>query len=390
MRRAPRPPNPAHGTTTLTISTLNPPAMLPAALLPSPAGRLLAPAPLRCHSPTQQSSTAAARGLILRGAGSPVVKRVPDGGGWLLWHQSGARVALATSPDGLRWSAPVSPDPLLPSEDWWAFDTAAARPSDVLLISGPAASSRRFPSSAVYWLYYTGSTDGRFGSAFPEADVPALPGLAISQDGRNWARIEGDHHTGALLGVGEEGEEPRGWEARCIAAPKLVMHADGDLRMYYHSFDEMSRRHAIGLARSRDGIRWTKIGKVLEGGRAGSFDECGVRHGHVVRDRAAGRYVMVYDGVDADGKVSIGMAVSEDGLKGWRRSSEMPVLCPSEEGEGWDGAGVGSPYLVQMDGAYDWRLYYMGVGRNGEASIGMAYSEGQALQKFEKCDAVLM
>jgi hypothetical protein len=43
-----------------------------------------------------------------------------------------------------------------------------------------------------------------------------------------------------------------------------------------------------------------------------------------------------------------------------------------------------------MDGAYDWRLYYMGVGRDGEASVGMAYSEGQALQKFDKCDAVLV
>ncbi|KAL6596249.1 hypothetical protein ACP70R_047613 [Stipagrostis hirtigluma subsp. patula] len=363
--------------------------MLPSAHLLSPPGRLLAP-PLRCHASAQQSLSAT-RGLLLRGAGSPVVKRAPGGGGgWLLWHQSGARVALATSPDGLRWSAPVSPDPLLPSTDWWAFDTAAVRPSDVLLISGPAASSRRFPSSAVYWLYYTGSTDERFGSPFPAADVPALPGLAISQDGRHWARIEGDHHSGALLGVGEEEEEPQGWEARCMASPKVVMHAGGDLRMYYHSFDEMSQRYAIGVARSRDGIRWMKAGKVLDAGRAGSFDECGVRHGHVVRDRAAARYVMVYEGVDADGRVSIGMAVSEDGLKGWRRCSEMPVLCPSEEDEGWDSAGVGSPCLVQMDGAYDWRLYYMGVGRDGEASVGMAYSEGQALQKFEKCDAVLM
>lgn len=365
-------------------------AMLPAVLLPSPPGCHLASFPLCCHAPTKQPSTAAARGLLLRGARSPVVKRVPDGGGWLLWHQSGPRVALSTSMDGLRWSAPVHPDPLLPSEDWWAFDTASVRPSDVLLVSGPAASSRRFPSSAVYWLYYTGSTDERFGSPFPDADVPALPGLAISQDGRHWARIEGDHHTGALFSVAEDGEEPRGWEARGIVAPKVVMHADGDLRMYYHSFDETSQRHAIGLARSRDGIRWKKTGKVLEAGRAGSFDECGVRHGHVVRDRAAGWYVMVFEGVDADGRVSIGMAVSEDGLKDWRRSSEMPVLCPSDDDEGWDGAGVGSPCLVQMDGAYDWRLYYMGVGRDGEASIGMAYSEGQALLKFEKCDAVLM
>ncbi|GJN03596.1 hypothetical protein PR202_ga21059 [Eleusine coracana subsp. coracana] len=371
--------------------------MVAAAFLLCPAGRLLVPGPLRCHASaaTPQPSTAATHGLLLRGAGSPVVKRVPGGddGGWLLWHQSGARVALSTSADGLRWSTPLSPDPLLPSADWWAFDTAAVRPSDVLLISGSGASSssRRFPSSAVYWLYYTGSTDERFGSnPFPAADVPALPGLAISQDGRHWARIEGDHHSGALLSFGNDEEEPRDWEARCVAAPKVVMHADGDLRMYYHSFDEMSQRHAIGVARSRDGIRWTKMGKVLEGGRAGSFDECGVRHGHVVRDRAAARYVMVYEGVDANGRVSIGMAVSEDGLKGWRRCSEMPVLHPSMEDEAWDYAGVGSPCLVQMDGAYDWRLYYTGVGRDGEASIGMAYSEGQALPKFEKCDAVLM
>uniref|UniRef100_A0A0D9X857 Glycosyl hydrolase family 32 N-terminal domain-containing protein n=1 Tax=Leersia perrieri TaxID=77586 RepID=A0A0D9X857_9ORYZ len=370
------------------------PTMLAAAppLLSPPRRLAVAAKPLRCHAPTQNppaSATAAAaahRGLLLRGAGSPVVKRAAPGGGggWLLWYNSGARVALSTSPDGIRWGPPVEPDPIAPSSDWWAFDTAAVLPSDALLFS-----------SGVCWLYYSGSTDHRFRESSSTADdVPVLPGLAISQDGRHWARIEGDHHTGALLGVDDDdGEDPRrggGWETRCVAAPKVVLHAEGDMRMYYHSFDEMSQRHAIGLARSKDGVRWRKSGKVFEGGKAGSFDECGVRQGHVVRDRAAGRYVMVYEGVDADGRVSIGMAVSEDGLKGWRRSSELPVLRPSDEDEEWDGVGVGSPCLVQMDGAYDWRLYYMGVGRDGEAAIGMAYSEGAGLHKFEKCDAVLM
>jgi hypothetical protein len=175
---------------------------------------------------------------------------------------SGTSPALSTSTDGIHWSAPVSPDPLLPSADWWAFDTAVVRPSDVLIISGSGAStSRRFPPSAVYWLYYTGRraplTSGSAPARSPPRTSPALPGLAISQDGHHWARIEGDHHTGALFSVGDDDEEPRGWEARCVAAPKVVMHADGDLRMYRHSFDEMSQRHAIGVARSRDGIRVT-------------------------------------------------------------------------------------------------------------------------------------
>ena len=42
------------------------------------------------------------------------------------------------------------------------------------------------------------------------------PGLAMSQDGRNWARIEADHHSGALFDVGEDGA----WDALFIGAPQ--------------------------------------------------------------------------------------------------------------------------------------------------------------------------
>ncbi|KAI5009771.1 hypothetical protein ZWY2020_011908 [Hordeum vulgare] len=143
-----------------------------------------------------------------------------------------------------------------PTNDTATSSSSLARRAVVVFVPPPPS------SSAVYWLYYTGSNDARLASPFPAADVAALPGLAISQDGRHWARIEGGHHTGALLGVGED--HPHGWEKRCAAAPKVVMHADGDLRMYYHSFDEMSQRHAVGVARSRDGIRWERVGKALE------------------------------------------------------------------------------------------------------------------------------
>jgi hypothetical protein len=63
------------------------------------------PCPIPCtHTTSSHPSThlkgswplpsATARGILLRGAGSPVVKRAPDdGGGWLLSHQSRARGA---------------------------------------------------------------------------------------------------------------------------------------------------------------------------------------------------------------------------------------------------------------------------------------------------------
>ena len=53
------------------------------------------------------------------------------------------------------------------------------------------------------------------------------PGLAMSQDGRNWARIEAGHHTGALFDVGVPGE----WDELFIGAPQvgeeLNVTADG-------------------------------------------------------------------------------------------------------------------------------------------------------------------
>ena len=38
----------------------------------------------------------------------------------------------------------------------------------------------------------------------------------MSQDGLNWARIEGEHHTGAILDVGQPGE----WDELFIANPQ--------------------------------------------------------------------------------------------------------------------------------------------------------------------------
>ncbi|KAL6350742.1 hypothetical protein AAG906_028207 [Vitis piasezkii] len=237
------------------------------------------------------------------------------------------------------------------------------RPSDVVIMS----SNRVRGSSAVYWLYYTGYSsekvvflddslelylenperagaengeNGGIGKIFK-----SLPGLAISQDGRHWARIEGEHHTGALFDVGLENE----WDSMYIASPQVVFHGN-------------------------DGIRWVKLGKIMGGGISGSFDESGVVKACVVKNRRDGKYVMAYEGVDGNGRRSIGLAVSPDGLKEWRRSQDEAVLMPAED-DGWDNKGVGSPCLVQMDGDGD------GDGVSGDCITGaLARGGGQVLE----------
>lgn len=101
------------------------------------------------------------------------------------------------------------------------------------------------------------------------------------QDGRNWARIEADHHTHALFDVGAAGE----WDSTFIGHPQVLAAGPRDMRMYYHSFDAAARKFKIGMATSRDGFAWKKEGVVFEGGPAGqpdAFDAAGAAACHVV------------------------------------------------------------------------------------------------------------
>nr|XP_043640093.1 uncharacterized protein LOC122611181 [Erigeron canadensis] len=368
------------------------------------------------------SSSLISRGLVLdlgsEGSwdsfevGSPVVRRFlsDEEERWYMWYygRSGGSsgsgsIGLAVSSNGIHWergkggvqSGSDVGLVLKSSTDWWSFDTNGVMPGEIVIMS----SSKIRASNAVYWLYYTGFSNEKieflddslgFSLENPESCVKnggfgkicrSLPGLAMSQDGRHWARIEGDHHSGALFDLGSEGE----WDSMFISSPQVVFHSSGDLRMYYHSFDNEKGHFAIGMARSRDGMRWVKLGKIMGGGRSGNFDEYGVMNPCVVRNKKDGGYLMVYEGVNVDGRRAIGLAQSTDGLKEWCRVEGEPILKSTEEKGCWDDEGVGSPCLVHMEGENDeWRLYYKGIGQNGHSGIGMAVSEGKDFKNFRR------
>lgn len=340
--------------------------------------------------------------------GSPIVRRyVSDNEErWCMWYagdrgdmSAGTCVGLATSSNGMHWRRGKAKAEtnghdeeggvglvMGCSSNWWAFDTQHLYPSDVLIMS----SAKVRAASGVYWLYYSGvdaeelepPTGVR--SASPLASERFLkgrmrPGLAISNDGRNWARIEGDHHSGALLDVGAEGE----WDSLFIAAPQVVFHEAFDIRMFYHSLDMETGASSVGFARSRDGVKWLKFGKILEGGKEGAFDELGISNRHVVEDPNGFGYLMIYEGIGADGRTSIGLARSDAGLLKWERCQEEPIFRPGESERAWDSAGVGSPCLVHMGGD-EWRLYYVGVSCTGETAIGMATNVGDSLTEFTR------
>lgn len=77
-----------------------------------------------------------------------------------------------------------------------------------------------------------------------------LSGCAV-KDGRNFARIEAEHHTHAIFDTGKEGE----WDNLFVASPQVLAAAPMDMRLYYHSFDASRDRFRIGVATSEDGFR---------------------------------------------------------------------------------------------------------------------------------------
>eukprot|EP00879_Flechtneria_rotunda_P022777 GHRR01024054.1.p1 GENE.GHRR01024054.1~~GHRR01024054.1.p1 ORF type:complete len:357 (+),score=108.66 GHRR01024054.1:488-1558(+) len=283
-------------------------------------------------------------------------------------------VGVAVSSDGINWlrseglvegrrGADKADDvglTLQPNSDnWWTLDTCHLAVSDVQVLSNSSVSS----GVGVYWMFYSGGDfeavqvpDGLPGAPAGTAveGLRMRPGLAMSQDGRNWARIEADHHTGALFDVGESGQ----WDSLFIGHPQVLAAGPRDMRLYYHSYDSSARKFKIGIANGKDGFNWRKGGPVFSGGQAGDFDEAGAAACHVVQDPDSKQYLMFYEGVASDGTRSIGLATSGDGSSNWQRHPQ-PILSPSGNPAAWDAGSVGTPSAVAMS-LGKWRLYYAG------------------------------
>jgi len=325
---------------------------------------------------------------------------------WMMWYSgraggphapslSSGCIGIATSTDGINWKRGTGPVQvrgdrravsegtevgvvLMPNEEEvWTFDTCHVAAGDVQVLSSDAVQS----SGGIYWMFYHGGdyneTDTAGGSE-KETGRRMRIGLALSQDGLNFARIEGEHYTHAVFDFGKEGE----WDALGASAPQVVRAPSGDLWMYYQGAAAPGAPASVGMAVSESGFRWEKKGQVFSPGGAGSFDECGVERPFVLPlpTSKGGGYVMYYEATDAAGVRSIGAAKSQDGMR-WERVGDEPVLAPSEEEGAWDAAGVAAPNVVIMGGGR-LRLYYAGSATAGGPCEGVGIADGHVDDVF--------
>jgi predicted GH43/DUF377 family glycosyl hydrolase len=199
------------------------------------------------------------------------------------WH-----TGLAVSGDGVTWRKEgkiLSPDP-----GTWEGGAIAANGSAVTDDSGI--------------LYYY------------QAGNPVEIGLARSRNGHQWQR-----NGAPVLPVGPY----ESWDERGVADPYLIR--DGhSFYMFYLGMDR-ARRQRLGVAMSDDGVSWYKLrsNPILDLGEYGAFDSMGL--GEPAVWASHGYYWMLYTGRDRDEMRRLGLARSRDGVR-WKK---LPMVIAGGE-----------------------------------------------------------
>jgi hypothetical protein len=267
---------------------------------------------------------------------------------WFSWRPRKS-IALVESADGVTWSDPAIV--LGPSKSGWEDD-----------VNRPAVVRRGDGAGGGYHMWYTGQAKGR-----------SWIGHATSPDGKTWTRAADNKPVLA---------PEHSWEKVAVMCPDVIWDAAArEYRMYY-SGGEQYEPDAIGYATSPDGRTWTKSKRnpIFTADARHEWERHKVTACQVVR--RGDWYYMFYIGFRDVDHAQIGVARSRDGLTGWERHPDNPIVRPTPAGWrtarriGWDQDAVYKPSAV-FDGRR-WLMWYNGR-RGGTEQIGLAVHAGEDL-----------
>lgn len=187
------------------------------------------------------------------------------------------RTGLATSKDGIEWQKErmiLAPDPATWEGSYIAANGSALR------------------TASQFWYWYVAGPEPR----------PRI-GLARSTDLATWTK-----EPRPVLETGPYGS----WDEYGVADP-YVVRAGPYFYLFYLGQDR-AKRQRLGIARSIDGVRWDKLrtNPILELGGIGAFDENGL--GEPAVWNSHGSYWMLYTGRDIGEMRRMGLARSTDGV----------------------------------------------------------------------------
>ncbi len=266
---------------------------------------------------------------------------------WFSWRPTRS-IAYCQSTDGVHWSNPrvvLLPDP---ASTWERDD-----------VNRPCVVRR----NGVYQMWYIGqmrtvdflrSTSG--------------VGYAFSYDGLHWER-----RSAPVM----RADQP--WEAPSLYCPHVLWdEASQQYRMWYSGGDNWEC-DAIGYATSYDGLRWYKYDRNPIFRKSDQYwdayktEACNV----LIAD---GWHYMFYLGISPDRTYGIGLARSRDGVTGWERHPDNPIISGTDEH--WDPFGICKPTVIRTPKGY--LMWYNGTNHAEKMGaqleeLGLAVHPGHAL-----------
>lgn len=239
-------------------------------------------------------------------------------------------IGLAESFDGINWKRLNDGKTVLELGAEDAFDSRQIMGPEVLF------------DGTTYRMWYTGDS----GRTTDKKIVYYQIGLATSADGVTWERGNGGQ---PVLANG-----PAGSPDEVQAATPSLLKSDEGYRMWYAAWSP-AMNHTICVARSEDGIRWTREndGRPVEGLSPP------IAFGPSVT-RVEVKYVMLYMALRATR--GLYAAESEDGIR-WRMLNDgRPAVLPGDKDD-FDRDIAGHPFLLNDSGKL--RAWYTGYQING-------------------------
>ncbi|MBN2412832.1 T9SS type A sorting domain-containing protein [candidate division KSB1 bacterium] len=139
---------------------------------------------------------------------------------------------------------------------------------------------------------------------------------------------------------------PGTWDSGHTETPAVIYTA-GEYRLYYSATPDAMADDGgqlrFGLATSPDGVTWVRnpANPILERGLPSSWEERQIESPTVLETDSL--YYMWYNGLDAEWRIYVGLATSEDGLS-WHKYPGNPVFSPAPHSD-WDSVGVYAPQV---------------------------------------------
>jgi predicted GH43/DUF377 family glycosyl hydrolase len=163
----------------------------------------------------------------------------------------------------------------------------------------------------------------------------------------------------------------KAWEKVAVMCPHVNWDERAKLFRMWYSGGEQYEPDAIGYATSPDGLVWTKhvANPIFKSDPSFGWEKYKVTACQVIQQGEW--HLMFYIGFRDIDHAQIGVARSRDGITGWQRHFENPIVQPGINK--WDHDACYKPYAI-YDGQ-KWLLWYNGRKANVE-QIGAVFHPG--------------